>query len=201
MNYANKRIKILSKEHLDHVIKVTGMETDKDNKRIIEERIHREVNVCFDQGFDNHKECWSYDYDILEQSTLDSFEEIFIPLPDPQRTINDIKGRLNLDHLTDDELVEHLCGDRGKEWDGVEPLRVGHVVRFDKTIMMISLMDEKIAVGFVDGEIDVYLLGSLKPVKSKANLLVEEYEKQKTTTFFDVCDYTQWLIDHDKLQS
>ena len=134
--------------------------------------------------------------------TNEEFFAITIDDTDPQCVINDIKGRLDLDHLTDDELVEHLCGTHGKEWDGVEPLRVGHIVKHDKYVITISLMDKKFVVGLIDGEIWTIHIDNLQPVKPKAKHLVEEYLNAcKEASEFNMDDYTQWLIDHDKLQS
>jgi hypothetical protein len=40
-----------------------------------------------------------------------------------------------------------------------------------------------------------------RPIRTKAEKLVEEYNELNTEKYFDITAYTQWLIDNDKLQS
>lgn len=45
---------------------------------------------------------------------------------------------------------------------------------------------------------DIY---EFRPLRTKAEKLVEEYNELNTKKYFDITAYTQWLIDNDKLQS
>ncbi len=206
MKYANKRVKIESKEHLDHVIKVTGMVMGHAGMRdLMIKKIGNNLHVCFDEGFDDDRIDWGYDYDRLINES-EQLEEIFIPLPNPflkdgylrmERTLNDIRGRLDLDHLNDDELVEYLCGGQRKEWDGVEPLRVGHVVRHGEHVVNVSLVDESRVAGLVNGTIWVIHVDNLQPIKSEAERVFDEYHDLNANAV-DIIEYTEWLLNRER---
>jgi len=169
--YANKRVKIESKEHLNHVIKLTGMVIN--NKSTLErtfEKAGHKLYLFFGKSFDDEKEHWFYGHSVSFEGTHE-FEEIFIPLPDS--TLKD----------------EH--------WNGVTSLRVGHIVHGGE---VVAVGDGQVCIINEYGALRVHLLRDVKPAKSKAEQVAEEYWDLNDGAV-DLTAYTQWLIDNDKLQS
>ncbi len=164
MKYANKRVKIESKEHLYHVINVTGMVMGHTGTSdLMIGKIGRNLHVCFDGTFDDNSLDWGYDYDVLINESK-QLEEIFIPLPDPS-----------------------------VEWDGVEPLRVGHVVKQGEVVAV----DRSKACVREFGKLNLYLLEFISPVKSEAQRLVDDYMSMNNGVT-DITMYTEWLLNRER---
>lgn len=258
MKYANKRVKIESKEHLDHVIEVTGMVIGCDDARdSMIEKIGQNLHVCFDDGFDDDRLYWGYDYNSLTYHT-EQIEEIFIPLPNPflkdgyfnQRSyramntleeimtntkqasvkISEILHGCSIENDTIFKLTRLIDAEKHKtlnnfealileagdferlaiesvkdlksrydgtqhalvEWDGVEPLRVGHVVDRGE---VVAVEGGQVCAS-KNSRLDLYLLEDVSPVKSEAEQLVEEYMKMHTS--FHMSSYTEWLLNRER---
>lgn len=83
-NYANKRVEIKSKEHLDYVIEVTGIDIEQRHIDTILCVIDSYPVIVFEGDFNDNNRDWYYDYagehEVYDDLTLES-EEIFIDLP------------------------------------------------------------------------------------------------------------------------
>lgn len=90
--YANKKVKVLSEEHLKHIIEVTQMEVNHHLIPTLLSKIDKGLFICFDSGFDDDKDRFSYEYLTSDHkkytSEAMSMEEIFINQPNDTGTID-----------------------------------------------------------------------------------------------------------------
>lgn len=89
-------------------------------------------------------------------------------------------------------------------WDGVEPIRKGHVVMRDNITFTVELVGKGFVAGMHDGEIFCPHLDQLKPpkpLKSKGQLLAEQFSLEILSSHMpvhpDVIKFAEWMVKND----
>ncbi len=113
-----------------------------------------------------------------------------------EKTINDIRGRLGLDHLSNDEMVEYLSNDKLTDWDGSEPLRSGHIT--DRGVVQV-VTDSEVCT-LKNSKLSTYLIEDVSPVITESQRLLDEYRTYCEANIQRVTyvGLAEWVLNHGK---